>query len=418
MPVPPEIATLVADPGFWTSLLGLERGDRAGAVWNSVPIVWSLPGDFALQLHLVGPGESSLWLDFPGEPDDADHFLQGTTKEVRALGSWKDGTQHHGLRFDEVDLVGRWLAVNDAAWVHPGLALALLQPYTPITSGDNAEVVSGMFWQAWQSLRVLSVQQILTSLERSDWRGTDVRWRERPSVGWTLTNGGDVFRGRRLHTRRHEANGAFPFTMLRTFEEELICALHAAIEPAWLERDNPVRDLATASLDDADPARWPILADALEEQGCALPGMLAAFHPPVDPVRALVMLEVLLAPLGVVPGQLLKGRLPPPPRLETERLEIWLPLDSRYTSADAEKFMDALRTDLFREDQGSVLRESLQYNELRLRVILRGELEPALQTLYRTCRLAGVPEGTRVACDSSARYSTVFWPDWFDLDFR
>ncbi len=188
------------------------------------------------------------------------------------------------LRFEEADLIGRWFAVTDPDWLDaPWAAAGLAAALHPHHHGRQRRIRSrACIWQAWQNLRVLSVQQILTSLERSDWRGTDVRWRQTPAMGWTLFNRGDVLRGRRLRSSRHERQRPFPFHAFRAVRGNASGGAPRGDRTGLAGRGQPHRDLATASMEDADPARWPILADALEEHGCQLPGLRAAFRPPLD----------------------------------------------------------------------------------------------------------------------------------------
>jgi hypothetical protein len=126
------------------------------------------------------------------------------------------------MRWSESELFGRAAARLDKELAHPGVVLALLYRFTPLTADDDRKVVWSYMRQAFGSLGVLSGRMIERCLREgtSDLRDSLV-WREE-NCGWVLQ---DLSTGRWEHPRAPKSK--FPF---QDFAEALGAAEQTCVQ--------------------------------------------------------------------------------------------------------------------------------------------------------------------------------------------
>ncbi|MFD0741263.1 hypothetical protein ACFQ1L_04365 [Phytohabitans flavus] len=143
MPVPDALRTLSHDPAFWADYF-FRATPEADPEPAELRATFPVAGGYALVLDLDRAyGTYALGLRTPvsGEPIPM---------------AWDDRSRWHphGLRWPELDLVGRVVALDDPSLPHPGLSVALLCRFAPITAEDDAAAVRDLLGAALRSLRV------------------------------------------------------------------------------------------------------------------------------------------------------------------------------------------------------------------------------------------------------------------------
>src|SRR5262249_40043151 len=93
--------------------------------------------------------------------------------------AWDDQAHWHPhvLRWQELELICRAIAIQDADLPHPGVVLLLLHRFAPICVGDDLDVIVPMLEAAWQQLDAFSDSEIAGFIERADARDAGFRWR-------------------------------------------------------------------------------------------------------------------------------------------------------------------------------------------------------------------------------------------------
>jgi|GEM_PF-5389951 len=403
-----QLAHLLASRDFWRDYYsGASFSAPSGSNAEPQAIDWSLPGGFGLRLQLPADDEPRvLTLKSPA----IDGF--GLSEGEFILDS--GGPHSVALRWLEVDFVCRWMSATYVDSPYPGLAMLLLAKLAPILQGSNATWEMALMRRGWELLGVYQPHEIESFLDQKDFREHPTHWQLASGMGWILEGVGGI-----VTTPRRASNSAFPFTRLNTCIERIERAL-LELSAAMLGRaDAPIRKLALSQLKSLDPELWPILADALEDGGTRHLGVLSAFRPPVDPVRALTMFETLLLAEGIKPGELLRRFLPAPQPGESQRVRVVLPLTPR-DRIDHHTFQIAenLRDTLFYVGQGRVLGTSHSGPEFHIEILLRGPLFLALETLRtflagfaNTRKWSRRPIRVEYTADF-VQHQTV-WPEWF-----
>jgi hypothetical protein len=208
------------------------------------------------------------------------------------------------LRWWELELCARVIALEDPTLPHPGLVVALLSPFAPATADDDATEIAAVREAAYRSLRREVPEPAATGPEQTplplfaseDWwpapRRESPQVLDEAAIAALTTPA-----GARLEVR---GGSRFPHQGLR--ELVRLCAdrlsrhrqgdCYAGARPL-AERIVGTGDLRTVSE----------LLGVLTEAGCDHPTVLDALSEPLVPIEACWMVETLA---GAEPGTLLR----------------------------------------------------------------------------------------------------------------
>jgi hypothetical protein len=304
MPLPQAVHQLTGSPGFWADYLFLEDGPA-----EEYPTLDSARLDFD-----VCPGyRLTLSLDRQLSYHGLGFVYPGMDSPVEI--GWDDQAHWHpnALRWEELDLVGRCLALNDPALPHPGLPVLLLNRFAPVCLDTDADAAFSLIESAWGMLRLFSGPQLVEVVERYDRRHAEFVWREEEALGWVLgqAEGAEERTGWTCYTLRSAEDDQFPFRQWGEFVTAAEQRYRSTADPAWLGRNGQAAGrLARALAHSGDPDGAEALADALEEAGCDHPTILGACRSR-DPARFGWVLELLL---GEPRGAVLRQIFGPTPR--------------------------------------------------------------------------------------------------------
>jgi TPR repeat protein len=311
MPIPEALRRLIHDPAFWSDYKIEEIYENSYASLADfpidpngsrpvIPLVFPLSPRRQLRLRL-SPYLDSVALELLDTEENSCAKL--------AFDSWEG--PGWCLRWEEVDLFGRCLALQDPDWWHPGPLVLFLERMAPVTTDQDVALAFPLREAAWQSLGLFSPARIRV-LMLGDQRTSDLLWRFEAPHGWRIG-------------KRKKLDPGFPFSRWNQFVKDVEERTSSLINPERLVRGRPTVERHALAL--AETARWdtaPALADALEEAGCRQAAVLAALRSGV-PVRVLWVLELLL---GEPHGRLIRRHLGSParpPEAVTQRLEVQLP---------------------------------------------------------------------------------------------
>ena len=224
MPLPPALRSAVLDPRFWSGYFWEEVSGSGRRILEPCVVDFPVADDFGLVLFL---GQEFLNFDLslraPGlaEPaeiawDDQAHWLP------------------HVLRWEELELIGRCVALQDASLPHPGLTLLLLCRFAPICVGDDLDVIRPMLEAAWRGLGICSESEIGARIDRLDLRLAHIIWEHREPFGWFPTQPEEIEDEAILYTLRNPEALSFPFGPWADMLEAAQVTCESAIQPEWL----------------------------------------------------------------------------------------------------------------------------------------------------------------------------------------
>jgi hypothetical protein len=244
VPVSEALRRLSEDPGFWTGEPATDPDARELRV--AFPVI----GGYALVLDLdPSTGERALGLRQPA-----------STEPVQLGRAPGEGPYPAALRWWELELCARVIALADPLLPHPGLVVALLSPFAPATPDDDELSISAVREVAYRSLR-----------------------RDVPPALLQVRTG-----------------SRFPHRGLADLVRR--AAAHLDQMPAQ-QGYAEIRPLARHIAESGDLRPLPALLGALTEAGCDHPTVLDALSEPLEPIEACWMVETLA---GAEPGTLLR----------------------------------------------------------------------------------------------------------------
>jgi hypothetical protein len=294
VPVPEVLSRLSEDPAFWAAMNG-GATDEAAADW------WPT-GEFRISFPVAGGYGLVLDIDLT-TGDQHLGLRQPAATEPTQLG-WAAPDRPHpaALRWWELDLCARVIALDDPTVPHPGLVVALLSPFAPATPDDHVEAITATRVAAYRSLNRRAPvaapevngpeQAPLPLFTEPHWWPRSMRVLDDAAITARLTppatrtevRGGPRFPHDALeHLLRHAA--------------QRLTRLPAAPEYA------DARPLARRITATGDLAQVPALVATLTEAGCDHPTVLDALSEPLVAVEACWMVETLA---GVEPGTLVR----------------------------------------------------------------------------------------------------------------
>lgn len=394
MPLPAPLSSLVTRPDFWDVFFWSGEG-REPEVPELDQVTVSLPaGGSVLEVRLtVHPALQSLHVRGPDAPGGA---LLGYLDLSH--------THPHTLRWDEVEAIGRAVAICDPELPHPGIPVLLLLPYAPICQDDDLDLIVGTVEAAFRSVGVSPDAPVVQrALEGIDHREDGFVWSEEPALGWVLDQQHESPADDLCTLRTADDVAAmgypghvdvFPFAAWGRFMDEAL-----AVGRDAASRSQIVRPLAERCAADPTLAAAAEVAAALEAAaGAASAGLIAALRAPELASRAWALEVVTDAP----PGQLVRLALGPTTRV-FEPLRIFsleVPEDEESTHGFAVE--DALRAALAplrgaARCCGTTSTEGPDGAYVRtassVEVTFRGDLERGLDVIRPVLRSLELPPG-------------------------
>ena len=286
MGVSAALRRLAEDPGFWTGAVPPSADHR------ELRVPFPVAGGYGLVLDVdPATGERALGLR---EPASTEPVPLGTHLPGRPAPA--------ALRWWELDLCARVIALADPTLPHPGLVMALLSPFAPPTDDDDAAEVAAVRAAAYRSLRrdvpvPAGPEQDPLPIFTAD------RWWPRPSP--LVLGEAAIADLTRPATERVEVRGG------RRFPRDGLAALVRAAS-ARLAREHRRRcyagalPLARRIAATGDLGAVGTLLAVLTEAGCDHPTVLDALSEPIVEIEAWWMVETLA---GAAPGTLLRRRM-------------------------------------------------------------------------------------------------------------
>jgi hypothetical protein len=293
VPVPEALRRLSEDPRFWSLLFAHDGAfpdpDPAG-LRVSLPVT----GGYGLVLDLdLATGEQTLGLREPA------------SSEPVQLGWAAPGRPYPAaLRWHELELCARVIALEDPTLPHPGLVVALLSPFAPLTADDDESAVAAVREAAYRSLRrevpppapAGPEQAPLPLFAAESW------WPQPAAPSPRVIDEAAVAAYTAPAEALLEVRGGsrFPREGLAELVRQAAQRLSRLPEEQWYAQ---VRPLARHIADTGDLRPVNDLLGVLTEAGCDHPTVLDALSEPLVPVEACWMVETLA---GALPGTLLR----------------------------------------------------------------------------------------------------------------
>jgi hypothetical protein len=293
VPVTEALRRLSEDPRFWSGLFG-----RAGAIPDPDPaeLRVNLPvtGGYGLVLDLdLVTGEQALGLR---EPAGSEPVQLGWAAPGRPYPA--------ALRWHELDLCARVIALEDPTLPHPGLVVALLSPFAPLTADDDDSSVAAVREAAYRSLRRQVPPPVPVGPEQAPLPlfAAEAWWPQPPQVSPQVIDEAAVAAytapaGAGLEVR---GGSRFPREGLAELVRQAAQRLSRLPQEQWYAE---VRPLARHIADTGDLRPVNHLLGVLTEAGCDHPTVLDALSEPLVPIEACWMVETLA---GALPGSLLR----------------------------------------------------------------------------------------------------------------
>ncbi|MFB9692720.1 hypothetical protein ACFQFC_24030 [Amorphoplanes digitatis] len=291
VPVSEALHRLSEDPRFWSFLF---VNDGAYPDTDPAEVRVSLPvtGGYGLVLDIdLVTGEQTLGLRVPSSNDPVQLCSAEPGRPAPAA-----------LRWHELELCARVIALEDPTLPHPGLVVALLSPFAPATPDDDGDAVAAVREAAYRSLRrevhpVTSggpEQAPLPLFASDDW------WPRPPSPSPQVIDEAAIAAYTAPASVRLEVRGGsrFPREDLAELVRRAAQRLSRLPEERWYAQ---VRPLARRMADTGDLGPVKDLLGVLTEAGCDHPTVLDALSEPIVEAEACWMVETLA---GAVPGSL------------------------------------------------------------------------------------------------------------------
>jgi hypothetical protein len=293
VPVPEALRRLSEDPRFWSLLFG---PGGAFPVPEQAELRVSLPvtGGYGLVLDLdLSTGEQTLGLREPA-----------SSEPVQLGWAAPGGPYPAALRWHELELCARVIALEDPTVPHPGLVVALLSPFAPVTADDDESAVAAVREAAYRSLRRVVPPPVPVGPEQAPLPlfTAEAWWPQPPAPSPRVIDEAAVAAYTAPAPAHLEVRGGsrFPREGLAELARQAAQRLSRLPEEQWYAQ---VRPLARHIADTGDLRPVNDLLGVLTEAGCDHPTVLDALSEPLVPIEACWMVETLA---GALPGTLLR----------------------------------------------------------------------------------------------------------------
>lgn len=314
MPLTETLKKYAATPEFWSDyrnedIYGFLRPDL-----EAEPVTFPItPAD-------------ALRISFSFEGTNATIMVRKPGRDVwQRVASIQDGghPMPHALRWQEADLIGRVLALNDPELPHPGIPFLLLQPFVLNLDVADHGVAYPLAAAAWRSLGVFRERRISGMARGRAYHLAEYTWRRSELEGWVAAGPGmDEQAYDRWMTRLdlgipdvyslRQAGCDFPFQEWNSFMAAVERAYAGYARPAAFTADPEAVALAESLLASKDLTAAATLADRLEESGEPNRTLLNTLRSG-EPTGVAWVLELLLGSAqGDIIRQLCPVTVPPP----------------------------------------------------------------------------------------------------------
>ncbi len=296
MPVPEALRRLSEDPEFW-SFLRAEGGAIPDPSRAELRVSLPVTGGYGLVLDLdLRTGEQALGLRGPA-----------TSEPVQLGWAPPEGPWPAALRWDELELCARVIALEDPTIPHPGLVVALLGPFAPVGPEDDASEVAAVREAAYRSLRRAVPTPAPSGPEQSPLPlFADDQWWPRPAeLSPQVLDEASIASYSSPAPVERQVRGSSRFPGESLTELVRLAARHLS-RMSQNEEYAQVRPLARQITDSGDLRTLDSLVRLLTETGCDHPTVLDALSEPLVPIEACWMVETLA---GAAPGTLLRRHI-------------------------------------------------------------------------------------------------------------
>lgn len=222
MPLPAELQPRLDDPAFWRAYFW--ESDEDGDEEND-----DEDEEFAVELP-VGEGYALL-LSFDSSCDYISLEMRTPEDDDTVELGWDDQAHWHPdvLRWAELDLIARAVAVTDPRLPHPGPVLALTSRFVVLGPDDDPEAIVPLLDSAFPA--AAGPNRTRDWLRRADGGPHNITWQQDADGNWAVDQGrnpGD----RDLYSLRTLGSN-FPYAAW----QELLAAATATLEAAALPVD-------------------------------------------------------------------------------------------------------------------------------------------------------------------------------------
>jgi hypothetical protein len=314
VPVPEALRRLSVDPDFWTALLTDEP--VAPLTDDGVTDIATLgvPAELRISFPVAGGYGLVLDLDLSRRERTLGLRRPAAAEPVQLGWAAPDRPPAAALRFGELELFARVIALEDPLLPHPGLVVALLSGFAPEGPEDDPAEVHAVLEAAYRSLRRDvppagpggPEQAPLPFFDDAAW------WPLPPAQSAQVLDEGTIATLLTAGSAGPDVRGTsrFPTHDLTEAVRQARTRLSRLPHEPWF--DDAVLPLAWRIAASGDLGPVSELLGTLTESGCDHPTVLDALSEPMIAVEACWMVEALA---GVEQGTLLRRHLVGGPRL-------------------------------------------------------------------------------------------------------
>ncbi|MEV6709630.1 hypothetical protein [Micromonospora wenchangensis] len=284
MPLPADLRDLLKDPSFWSAYDRCDDdGDDDDERWEDHP-GWTLTAD-------VGGGHTLvLEIDIDLGMVNLGMCPPGVTEPLQ-LG-WDDAHPFpHALRWDELDLIARAVALRDPDLPHPGPLLALAGRFVLLGEHDDLDAVTPLLAAAFGTGPADAAHwpTVRSWLYRCDGRGRGVTWQRDDAGNWTVDQDEDQGGDFTLYSLR-APESEFPFDAWRAL---LAAAGRTVADAVPAAARDTLGDLPARAVADRDLSLAAQTGRTLAAAGVGHPVVLRGLAEPTDPAEVCWILETV-----------------------------------------------------------------------------------------------------------------------------
>ncbi|MGV9770770.1 hypothetical protein [Streptosporangium sp. NPDC003464] len=317
MPLDDELTARMADPDFWGAYLFEDDAPE-----SDLDDEESFTADFQ-----VGEG-LALVLDLDVVTGYFDLALVAPELAEPITVGWDDQAHPHphAMRWSELDLLARALAVHDPQFRHPGPVLALLARFVVLDEHDDPDVITPLMDAAFQTVRPRPGNGLRPEtrdwFELRDLRGCGLRWTTGDNGHLTVEQIDPDSAPYDLYSLRTPGSTDFPFTAWTALLNQAEQILAAAMAAPSL-RTPAVRAALDRCTTAEGHAHLGPLAAALQTADVIHPALVRALTEPVSRAESCWAVETLA---GLPRGSLVKRWYGPSPLAGAQSWELCLTL--------------------------------------------------------------------------------------------